>query len=653
MNFENSVWLLWTPLIVLATAGLIAWSLQQRKHLLSQFAAARLLNQLTEKASLQRIVAKAGLILIALTLIGIALARPQYGIDSIERKARGLDIVFALDSSKSMLATDLRPNRLERAKLAILDLIERLESDRIGLVVFAGNAFLQTPPTLDYPSFRDNLKAVGSSSISRGGSNIGQALREAVKAFPKDDNFKVVILLTDGEDLEEKAVDTAGELAADNIKIYSIGIGTPEGIYLKVKKEDGTDEYIRDSKGQPVRSQLDETTLRKIAQLTDGSYSRLTGQSLDTLYNSVLATLPREERESELQETRIERYQWFIGAALILLILELLIRRRTKVSTPIVLLLVAFNLINPTPSLAVEANQDLPEELSSDPRVLYNQANENILEGNFAKAKELYEQSIESSDSIDLEQDGLYNMAHAMNQMGEQAFKAQDFETAIEHWKQAEELFQSANELNPQDSSSLEDAQQMEQRRTALEEFLQQQQNQEEQQQNDNSDEEQQNSEEETSENESESSDASQEEDSESQNSQDSQNSSESDNSESQKDASSQESSENEEGSESSRSESESESSENAGEEQSDDETATESDEEADTNEENKEAALSEPSSDEADDSTGEQVPGTVIEGMSISDAQLLLDSLRDNERILPYAEPSEAQGRKGEVRDW
>ena len=296
MTFENQHWLTFTPLIVLLFAGLFAFGLRRREALLSRFAAARLLDQLTEKASQQRTLLKAGLVLLALALIGVALARPQYGVDWIERKARGLDIVFVLDSSKSMLATDLRPTRLDRAKLAIIDLVKRLESDRIGLVAFAGNAFLQTPPTLDYSAFRENLDSIGQTSISRGGSDIGRAIREAAKAFPKDNNFKVVILLTDGEDQELQAIDTAREVAKDGIKIYTIGIGTPEGEYLKVRNAQGTEEFIRDSSGQPVRSQLDERTLQKIAQLTGGSYSRLSDQSLNTLYNSVLTSIGEERR---------------------------------------------------------------------------------------------------------------------------------------------------------------------------------------------------------------------------------------------------------------------------------------------------------------------------------------------------------------------
>ena len=501
MTFENQIWLTLTPLIVLLFAGLFAFGLRRREALLSRFAAARLLDQLTEKASHQRTLLKAALILLAFALIGISLARPQYGVDWIERKARGLDIVFVLDSSKSMLATDLRPTRLDRAKLAIIDLVKRLESDRIGLVAFAGNAFLQTPPTLDYAAFRENLDAIGYSSISRGGSDIGRAIREAAKAFPEDNSFKVVVLLTDGEDQQQDAITAAREVADDGIKVYTIGIGTPEGDYLKISNAQGDDEFIRDSSGQPVRSQLDETTLQKIAQLTGGSYSRLSDQSLNTLYNSVLATLPREERQSELQEARIERYQWTLSIACILTVVEIFIRRRSNLSLSLLFLLSASSVCTPIRSeaqdLPVKEIQELPmpvaedtpeilaEAPETDPRILYNQAHHQLTTGNYEQAIQLLEQAIEHSTQHSLQRDALYNMAHASNQIGETALQAQDFEGAIERWKQAEALFRSANEIDTTDANSLEDAAATAARRTALEDLLKQQEQQEQSSQED------------------------------------------------------------------------------------------------------------------------------------------------------------------------
>ena len=184
MSFEDPVWLRITPILVLLFGGILAYGFRRRDALLGRFVASRLIDQLTEKASLTRAWIKAGCILLAVLAIGIAHARPQLGVEWSERKARGLDIVFILDSSKSMLATDLRPTRLDRAKLAIIDLVERLEGDRIGLIAFAGQAFLQTPPTLDYSAFYESLDAIDPSIMTSGGSDLGNAIDEATKAFP-------------------------------------------------------------------------------------------------------------------------------------------------------------------------------------------------------------------------------------------------------------------------------------------------------------------------------------------------------------------------------------------------------------------------------------------------------------------------------------
>ncbi|MFQ3240754.1 MAG: Ca-activated chloride channel family protein [Lentimonas sp.] len=670
MTFENHIWLTVTPLIVLLFAGLFVFGLRRREALLSRFAAARLLDQLTEKASQQRTLLKSGLILLALALIGVSLARPQYGVDWIERKARGLDIVFVLDSSKSMLATDLRPTRLDRAKLAIIDLVKRLESDRIGLVVFAGNAFLQTPPTLDYSAFRENLDSIGYTSISRGGSDIGRALREAAKAFPKDNNFKVVILLTDGEDQQQQAIETAREVAKDGIKVYTIGIGTPEGEYLKIRNGQGTEEFIRDSSGQPVRSQLDEATLQEIAQLTGGSYSRLSDQSLNTLYSSVLATLPREERESELQEARIERYQWTLSIACVLLVLEIFIRRRSKASIQLALAIAAGTLFLPSPSEAQEipeipesteplelplpGGEEAPEEIihdrPTDPRILYNQAYEQLTAGNYADATRLYEEAIELSENVALERDALYNMAHATNQIGDAAFEAQDFEAAIKSWQQAEALFKSTNEIDTSDTRSLEDAKAVEARRTTLEEFLKQQepQDQENQDQPDQeeSDEEQEESEEQSEDgepgDESEDSEAQGEEEQSEEN--DEQSGDQGEDGEQQSD---------QEGSEGEETESTGDPAEDM-EQQAQEEADSEGEESEEPGEEEGQAPQpteGQPGEEGEPGEAGEMM----LEGMSVSEAQDLLDSLRGSERLLPFSEPSDETrtNRKGEIRDW
>ena len=685
MTFENQLWLLGTPVIVVLAGALFAFGLRRRETLLTQFAAARLLDQLTEKASHTRSLLKAGLILLAFALIGIALARPTFGVAWIERKARGLDIVFVLDSSKSMLATDLRPTRLERAKLAIMDLVQRLESDHIGLVAFAGNAFLQTPPTLDYAAFRENLESIGYDTITRGGSDLGLAIREAAKAFPQDNNFKVVVLLTDGEDQAQAAIDSAREVAQQGIHVYAIGIGTPEGVYLKTRNAEGSEEFIRDANGQPVRSQLDEATLQQIAQLTGGSYRRLSDQSLDSLYNAVIATLPREERASELQEARIERFQWALAAACALLVLESFIRRRRSAARfPAVAWIAGGLLCAPAPAEA----QQLPAPAEpapgaetqhaavADPRQLYNQAYERLSAGAHEEAKRLYAQVIETSTDLDLERDALYNMAHATQQIGEAALQAQDFPTAIQHWKEAEALFLAAHQIDSTDTASTEDAAATAARREALEALIEAQQPQDqapseddEQQASDEPSEDSQQDDSQTQQSDpQDESESSEQQDAEQQGADD-----QASNSEQSSEPQGGESESGQDGAESSESqEAQSEAADDSESEASGEQSGAEStaDPAEDMQQQAEEPADDEPpspddsqapqpsagSEGEPDDAAEPSSAPMAVEGMSLYEAQALLDSLRDAEQLLPFSEPSETNRRanhNSEIRDW
>ena len=477
MSFEEPIWLYLTPLLFLIFGNILVYGSRRRDVLLGQFAASRLLDQLTAQASFSRAWIKGACGLLAVAAIGLALARPQYGVEWSERKARGLDIVFVLDSSKSMLATDQRPTRLDRAKLAIIDLVERLKSDRIGLIAFAGQAFLQTPPTLDYSAFRESLDAIDPHIMTSGGSDLGNALKEAAEAFPSENNVKVVVLLTDGEDLGGKALEAANAAHEEGIQVFAIGIGTPEGEYLKIRNEGGIEEFVRDTSGQPVRSQLDESTLQQIAQITGGSYSRLSSESLNQLYNSVIATLPREERESEMQEIRIERFQWALSAAAILLVLETLIRLRRSAAIHTSLAFVAALSFSPVDAHAQGAEP-------SDARSLYNSAYESLNAGDYEAANQLYESALSQSKDLNFQRDALYNMGHATYQQGRRTYESGDPQAALDQIKKAEQLFHSALEVDPDDPSISGDLEQIAQVRGAIEKLLEQQ---EEQQQNESS----------------------------------------------------------------------------------------------------------------------------------------------------------------------
>ncbi len=677
MNFANHIWLYLAPAILLAALAMILQGLRRREHLLARFAARRLLSQLTEKAALGRTLLKAALAALGLAAVALSLARPQYGIEWSERKARGLDIVFVLDSSKSMLATDLRPTRLARAKLAVLDLVERLESDRVGLVAYAGQAFLQTPPTLDYAAFRESLDAIGPGSLSRGGSDLGRALEEAAKAFPVESNVKAVVLLTDGEDLGGEAIQTAGKIARDGIKVFAIGIGTAEGAYLQIRNPDGEDTYLRDNQGQPVRSRLDESALQQIATLTGGQYQRLGGNSLEQFYASVIATLPRSERDSEMREIPIERFQWPLSAAFLFLTVEMLIRRRrpTRLAATSLYCLTLLQGLAPSPLSAGEALPETPlpmEETTEagvpgelEPHMAYNDGREAILEGDYTRASARFDTAVTASNDFKLQRDALYNKGHGNFLSGEAAFRSGDFQQAIDQWKQSEAAFRSAVQIDPDDSLAQKDAGLVEARRKALEEYLEQQEQQQDEQQ------EQQDEQQEQEESNEDSSNSQNPEDQQGEGQEEEQPQNGGDGSESGEDASSEENTKNEEeSSDQSSGESQEESGdpgqpedssngENAGEEESegDEPSGSEPEEPEEENGQEQGQPLPEnPPEDSDDESTGQAAAGSAqpVEGMTQVEARALLDSMREGEQLLPFVEQNaEKSGQRKPLQDW
>lgn len=341
MNFEHYSWLIAIPIALALVGALFLACAQARRRLVRKFASDRLVQQLLANYSPLRRKLKNGLILTALALVIVALARPQWGYDWQESKSKGIDIMFVVDVSKSMLARDIKPNRLDRSKLAILDFLEQLEGDRVGLVAFAGNAFLQCPLTLDYDAFRQSLEAIDTNVISLGGTDIARAITEAEAAFPDDNNHKILVMITDGEDLEADGVIRAQEASENGITIYTVGVGTPEGELIPVTNRYGQTSYLRDDNGEYVRTQLDADTLNEIAEVTNGFYAPLgpTGYGLEQVYEAGLQSIPEQELASRMEKVWVERFQWPLGLAIILLAWEPLIgtrrttlRRKAKVT---------------------------------------------------------------------------------------------------------------------------------------------------------------------------------------------------------------------------------------------------------------------------------------------------------------------------------
>ena len=236
MHFENSQ-LLWLTALIVPLLGLFFWwAWRRRARLLTQFIHAKLADQLTLGLSHGRRLAKLGLLLVITTLLMLALARPKLDYEWQETEMRSLDILVGMDTSRSMLATDQSPNRIERAKLAVLDLMRLAKRDRLGLIAFSGTAFLQCPLTIDRNAFVQSVNSLSTDIIPQGGTALGEAINEAIRTFEKEeDNHKVLVLMTDGEDHEEGIAGAIQKAKDIGMKVFTIGLGSPEGELIQVR----------------------------------------------------------------------------------------------------------------------------------------------------------------------------------------------------------------------------------------------------------------------------------------------------------------------------------------------------------------------------------------------------------------------------------
>ncbi len=336
LRFEHPKILWFLPAALALLVWFLRWAWRKRRELIHVFVKSRLLAALTVGVSHQRQLAKMSLIVLAVAFLIIALARPQYGFHWEETRQKGLDIIVAIDVSKSMLANDIAPNRLERSRLAALDLMALAQRDRLGLVAFAGTAFLQCPLTLDDEAFRQNLNALHPDIIPQGGTALQEALETARKAFDTNtDNYRAIILISDGEDHEEGALKAAEAAAAQNCHIFTVGVGTTDGELLKIAGAQGRTNYLKDDQGNAIKSRLNEPLLRQIASAGQGFYIHLRdAKSLKTLYQSGLAPLPKSELSSRLSRQYHERFQWPLTLAILCLLTELFIRDQKRVARP-------------------------------------------------------------------------------------------------------------------------------------------------------------------------------------------------------------------------------------------------------------------------------------------------------------------------------
>ncbi len=310
----------------------LCWAERRRRRGLAGFAAAHLLARLTSGYSAVRRRSKDVALSLAFALLLACFAGPRWGVELTSQKGATEDVVFALDVSKSMLVSDMSPTRLARAKASIANFVRRKGTGNVGLVAFAGQAFLQCPLTRDYDAFFRTLEETDTGSIQVAGTDIGRALEEAELAFYPNRNRKLLIILTDGEDLEAGGVEMARKLKRNGLVVHTVGVGTPSGGPIRVISSIGSLETMKDAKGDEVMSRLDEKTLAEIADVSGGRFIRLgqAGEGMEALRLAIEAGT--DERNAGRRG--IPREEWFIGAALLLLILESLTSTRRKEFQP-------------------------------------------------------------------------------------------------------------------------------------------------------------------------------------------------------------------------------------------------------------------------------------------------------------------------------
>lgn len=483
--------MLWVALVAApCLAVFFVWVWRRKQAAMSLFIPSRLFETLLVGYSPKREQVRYGLLGAALVMSLLALTAPRWGYDWEEVKQKGLDIVVAVDTSRSMLAPDIAPNRLERSRLACIDLMRVAKTDRLGLVAFAGSAFLQCPLTFDDEAFRLSLNALDVGIIPQGGSSLAEAIKTAQESFKQnEDNHKVLILITDGEDHEEGAVEAAKAAAKGGIKIYTIGAGTPNGELLSFKGENGKQDFIRDDEGNIVRSKLNEGLLREIATAADGFYLPLAGaKTMETLYQHPqgLGSLPKTESNAKFVRRYQERFQWPLAIALGLLLLEWVLQtNKASEKTPAlpkaskiapsplpvskavppplpvnvaVVVLLLFSLTGnalATPSearsaydkgdyrAAFEEYLRLSKERPDDARLHYNAGASAYRAGDYEASVNQFNDALRTQD-LDLQRDAYYNRANARYLQGRKANEPGDkqglWESSLADYERALQL---------------------------------------------------------------------------------------------------------------------------------------------------------------------------------------------------------------------
>ena len=491
MTFGVPQWL-WGLLLIPLLIALFVRSERRGLKRLQEFVSARLLPQLAGTVNRPRRMLRFALQLLGLALAIVSLAQPRWGYTFEDVKRKGLDLLIAVDTSRSMLSNDVQPNRLDRVKLAIQDLIGQLQGDRVGLIAFAGRAFLQAPLTIDYDAVVEALSDLDTKTIPEGGTNISSAITLATQSFGKSAmGNRALVIFTDGEELSGDAVKTAKEAADAGVRIFTVGVGTPQGSLIPVTGDDGQTSFVKDSSGQVVKSKLDDKRLREIAQATGGFYLHLENgpRSMQQIQNEGLAKMQAAEMDVRLSRRPIERYEWPLGAALIALALSILIperkRAREKASAvasvrkaahgvagapagatataALLMMFLSSSAFATAPGLDAyrsgkfeDAYSQFQQTLKTHPqsraedKLQFDSGAAAYKLKDYSKAMESFSQALLSPDT-GLQSKGHYNLGNTLYQRGE-AQKSDD--KKLSDWTNALEHYEQTLKLDPQDKAA-------------------------------------------------------------------------------------------------------------------------------------------------------------------------------------------------------
>lgn len=469
LTFGSPEWL-WALLLLVPILWVFISARRRREALLSRILAPRLQQSLAGHVSIFKRNLRIALLLLAIALSIMALAKPRMGYLDQEIKSRGRDVIIAIDTSRSMLSTDTAPTRLGRAKLISQDLLNLLKGDRVGLIAFAGTSFLQAPLTLDKGAVLTSIDDLDTNTIPKGGTDIASAIRLAIAAFGKGETMsRALVLMTDGEELEESAVEAAKEAASAGIRIFTIGFGSATGSLVPIRTENGQNDFVRDESGRPVNSKLDAARLTEVAKETGGFYEPYGLDAAKVIYDKGIVPMDQQETGTLSARKPIERYSWPAVAALAMLTLWSILgegRRRNSITTVILLALLPAVAPGSVQASAAGINdyqqgnyqsalKDFEDRLQSgatSPEIRFDAGAAAYKAGDFKKAADYFSGAMTSTNPK-IRDAATYNLANSLVRSGE---GAQEKEGKIADWKNALQHYESVIKDQPANTQAKE-----------------------------------------------------------------------------------------------------------------------------------------------------------------------------------------------------